>query len=354
MQRATKGTILTREQSTHRDGNAQPSEYILLLPKAELHLHLEGAIEPETVLELARNHGQELDPEELRKLYHYTDFTGFLLCFREITKHLQTPEDYELITYRLMERLNKDNVLHAEVYVAVGVILYWKRDWEAIFEGLERGRRRGELDFGVSLYWIADAVRHFGPEACQTVVDCAAKLVDRNVVGFGIGGDERRAAPELFRDVYASAARHGLRLTCHAGETVGPESVWSAIRELGAERIGHGLTSHKDADLMKHLRDTQIPVEVSVTSNVRTGCCESFECHPVRRFYQEKLLVTLNTDDPALFGTTMGREYQVAQDVYGFTNDELKQLAMNSFRASFLPEDEKRRMLQRFGKQEER
>lgn len=318
------------------------------LPKAELHLHLEGAIEPETVLELAHNHGQQIDPEELRKLFHYTDFTGFLMCFRGITQHLQTPEDYELITYRLMERLRKDNVLHAEVYVSVGVILLWGRNWEDIFEGLERGRQRGERDFGVSLYWIADAVRHFGAESCQAVVDRAARLVDRNVIGFGIGGDERRAGPELFRDVYASAARHGLRLTCHAGETVGPESVWGAVRELKAERIGHGLTSHQDAELMKHLRDEQIPVEVSVTSNVRTGCCESFERHPIRQFFDEQLLVTLNTDDPALFATTLGREYQVAQDRYAFTNDELKQLAMNSFRASFLPEEKKGEMLKAF------
>lgn len=346
--RRPRGTILRQKESTQTSSNGQPSAFILGLPKAELHLHLEGAIEPETVLELAANHGEEIDPEALRKLYQYTDFTGFLLCFRDITKHLRTPEDYELITYRLMERLKKENVLHAEVYIAVGVILYWGRHWDDIFEGLERGRQRGERDFGVSLYWIADAVRHFGPEACQQVVDRAAKLLDRNVVGFGIGGDERRAAPELFRDVYASAAAKGLRLTCHAGETVGPESVWGAIRVLGAERIGHGLNARKDAELMKYLRDEQIPVEVSVTSNVRTGCCECFEQHPVRQFFNEHLLVTLNTDDPALFGTTMAREYQVAQDVYGFTNDELAQVAMNSFRASFLPEDKKRQMLSKF------
>jgi aminodeoxyfutalosine deaminase len=345
---ATKGAILKHENLKQTHGNGQPSEFILALPKAELHLHLEGAIEPDTVLELVCNHGQEIDPLELRKLYEYTDFTGFLLCFRAITQYLQTPEDYELITYRLMERLKRDNVLHAEVYVAVGVCLYWERNWDDIFEGLERGRQRGERDFGVSLYWIADAVRHFGAEACQKVVDQAAKLVDRNVVGFGIGGDERRAAPGLFRDVYASAARQGLRLTCHAGETAGPESVWGALRELGAERIGHGLTSYEDPELMKHLRDAQIPVEVSLSSNVRTGCCESFRDHPIRHFYDEQLLVTLNTDDPALFGTTMAREYQVAQDVCGFSDDELRELAMNSFRASFLPENQKRQMLQRF------
>jgi aminodeoxyfutalosine deaminase len=326
----------------------QPSPFILALPKAELHLHLEGAIGPETVVEMARNHGQELDENEVRKFYQYTDFTGFLLCFREITRHLQTPEDYELITYRLMEHLRKENVLHAEVFVAVGTCLWWRRKWEDIFEGLERGRIRGERDFGVSLYWIADAVRHFGPEAAQCVVDEAAKLVDRNLVGFGIGGDERRAAPELFREVYASAARHGLRLTCHAGETNGPESVWGALNALNSERIGHGLSSCQDRDLMCHLRDSGIPVEVNITSNIRTGCCAAFHLHPVRHFFDQGLMVTLNTDDPAIFGTSLSREYQIAQDLYGFSDSELKQLAINSFRASFLPDDKKREFLRRF------
>ncbi|HYH00942.1 MAG TPA: adenosine deaminase, partial [Terriglobales bacterium] len=214
----------------------------------------------------------------------------------------------------------------------------------------ERGRIRGERDFGVSVLWIADAVRHFGPEAAQTVVDCSAKFMDRNMVGFGIGGDERRAAPELFREVYASAANHGMRLTCHAGESMGPQSVWGALKALRSERIGHGLTSHQDRELISHLRDTQVPVEVNITSNVRTGCCDGYGAHPVREFFDEKLLVTLNTDDPAMFGTSISQEYQIAQDLFGFTDEELKHLAMNSFRASFLPEDKKGEFLRKFEK----
>jgi aminodeoxyfutalosine deaminase len=322
-----------------------PSEFIRALPKAELHLHLEGAIEPDTVVELAANHGRQLDPAEVGKMFQYSDFTGFLLCFRAITEHLRSPDDYELITYRLMQRLAAENVLHAEVMVSVGVCHYWRRNFDDVFEAIERGRQQGERDFGVSVIWIADAVRHFGPEKAQCVVEHASKFTDRKMVGFGIGGDERRAAPELFHAVYADAARRGLRLTCHAGESVGPESVWGAIKALNTERIGHGLTCHRDSELMKFLRDRQIPVEVSVTSNLRTGCCESLEHHPLRKFFDEGLLVTLNTDDPALFGTSISREYQIAQNVYGFTDAELKQLAANSFRASFLPEDSKREYL---------
>src|SRR5207248_10375894 len=153
---------------------------------------------------------------------------------------LQTPADYELITYRLMEQLKSENVLHAEVFVSVGVCIWRKQDFAAIFEGLERGRQRGERDFGISLLWIFDAVRQFGAEAAQRVAELAVRFTDRNVVGFGIGGDERRAALELFRDVYAYCHDHGLHLTAHAGETAGPDSIWGALN-LKAERIGHGL-----------------------------------------------------------------------------------------------------------------
>jgi adenosine deaminase/aminodeoxyfutalosine deaminase len=326
-----------------------PTRFVRALPKAELHLHLEGAIEPETFRELAGNHGQALDPAEIAQFYSYSDFTGFLLCFRAITRYLQTPEDYELVSYRLMQRLAAENVKHAEVYIAVGTCLYWGRSFDEIFEGLERGRLRGERDFGISLYWIFDAVRHFGSDAAQCVAERAVKFRERgSVVGFGIGGDERRAAPELFRDVYAYASRHGLRLTCHAGESVGPESIWGALKELRTERIGHGLTSIHDPELLAHLRDAQVPIEISVTSNVRTGCCEKLEQHPVRRYFDLGLMITLNTDDPAMFETTIGREYQIAQDVFGFTDEQLKTLAMNSFKASFLHDDQKKEYLKLF------
>src|SRR4051794_1297242 len=165
------------------------------------------------------------------------------MAFKAVTERLRTPEDYEVITYRLLEKLKSQNVRHAEVYVSVGVI-YWRgQQFDAIFEGLERGRLRGECDFGVSLYWIFDAVRHFGVEAAQRVFAKAAELKHRNVVGIGLGGDERRGPAEWFGELYARAADQGLRLTCHAGESMGPESIWSALRDLKAERIGHGLTA---------------------------------------------------------------------------------------------------------------
>ncbi len=328
--------------------NPRPSAFVRSLPKAELHLHLEGAIEAQTLLEIQRSHGlQDATLAEVERLYQYSDFDGFLVSFKDITAHLKVPEDYELITYRLMERLKAENVLHAEVYVSVGVCLYRKQDFAAIFEALERGRLRGERDFGISLLWIFDAVRHFGSAEAQRVAELAVQYRERNVVGFGIGGDERRAGPELFREVYHYCAEHGLRLTAHAGETTGAESIWGALN-LGAERVGHALSAQQDRDLLQELGERQVPVEICVSSNVRTGVCPNVGDHPVRRYFDEGLMVTINTDDPSMFGTTLSGEYQLLQENFGFSDDHLRELARNSFEAAFLPAKKKVEFLNLF------
>jgi aminodeoxyfutalosine deaminase len=327
--------------------STSPSAFIASLPKAELHLHLEGSIDPPTLLELKKRHGKKGTLSEIEQLYRYKDFTGFLMAFKAVTEELQTPEDYELITYRLMEKLKADNVLHAEVYVSVGVCLWRKQDFSAIFKGLERGRERGEHDFGVSLLWIFDAVRQFGADKAQHVADLAVLLRSPSIIGFGIGGDERQAAPELFRDVYTYAANNGLRLTAHAGETAGPGSVWGALN-LPAERIGHGLTAWQDPELVEELSTRQIPVEICITSNLRTGVCPTIAEHPVRNYFDQGVMVTLNTDDPAMFATSLSREYQLAQDTFGFTDEHLRELARNSFEASFLPAEKKLQFLDIF------
>lgn len=342
-----------------------PSDFILALPKAELHLHLEGSVSPETLCELSRRHNspfpwennrytpladshRELSLEDAESLYRYEDFTGFLMAFKAVTERMRDPEDYELVTYRLMERLASERVIHAEVFVSVGVVFWRGQDFDPLFEGMERGRQRGERDFGVSLLWIFDAVRHFGPDEGQKVVAKAIQFRDRNVVGIGIGGDERKAGPELFDEVYALAAENGLRLTAHAGETVGPQSIRGAIEVLRAERIGHALHAHQDDELMQILVTRQVPLEICISSNVRTGCCLGIEHHPVKRYVREGCMVTLNTDDPSMFGTTLAREYQIAQDTFGLTDDQLSEIAKNSFRASFLADEKKREYLALF------
>jgi aminodeoxyfutalosine deaminase len=326
---------------------SRSSSFLATLPKAELHLHLEGAIAPSTLHELQLSHGLNPTLADVEKLYQYDDFTGFLMAFKNITEHLQKPEDYELITYRLMERLKAEQILHAEVYVSVGVCLWRKQDFAAIFEGLERGRQRGERDFKISLLWVFDAVRQFGAERAREVADLAVQFGDRHVVGFGIGGDEQKGSPELFRDVYAYCKDHGLRLTAHAGESAGPESIWGALN-LQAERIGHGLTAQQDADLVQELSERQIPVEICVTSNLRTGVCKDITQHPVRSYFDHGLMITINSDDPAMFRTTLTREYQLLQEHFAFTEEQLRELARNSFEASFLPAEKKLEFLNLF------
>jgi aminodeoxyfutalosine deaminase len=323
------------------------SNLVLSLPKAELHLHLEGSIEPATLLELRQRHGMGgASLGEAEQLYNYKDFAGFLSAFKDATGHLRTAEDYELITYRLMGRLKEQNVLHAEVTVSVGVCLWRNLDFVAIFEGLERGRARGEKDFGISLLWIFDAVRQFGAEKARSVVDLAIRLRDRNVIAFGIGGDERAGPPEWFAGVYAVAAEHGLHLTAHAGETAGPESIWGALN-LDAERLGHALTAGQDPELIEELAERQVPIEICVTSNVRTGGCELVQ-HPVRRYFDQGLMLTLNSDDPAMFHTSLTEEYAQVQETFGFTDEHLRELARNSFEASFLPAEKKVEFLNLF------
>ncbi len=338
------------------------SPFIASLPKAELHLHLEGTVTPETLSELSRRHNtplpvennryapdpnsaRELSVADVEQLYRYTDFPGFLLAFKAVTERLRTPEDYELITYRMMQQLHAQNVLHAEVFVSVGVVLWRGQDFAPLFAGMERGRLRGEQDFDVSLLWIFDAVRHFPVEEAAKVVDLAIHyrehpLGQPSVVGIGIGGDETRAEAKLFHDVYRHAAKHGLHLTAHAGETVGPESIFAALN-IGAERIGHGLHAEADRELMEILAERQVPIEVCISSNVRTGCCRRLEDHPVRRMFDQGLMITLNSDDPSMFQTTLNQEYQLAHEVFHFTEDQLREVARNSFEASFLPAEKK-------------
>jgi aminodeoxyfutalosine deaminase len=332
------------------------------LPKAELHLHLEGSVDPPTLSELSRRHptpmsttnnrytniadsGRVFSEDEARALYAYENFTGFMLAFKAVTERLRTADDYELVTYRMMQKLHAQGVVHAEVYISAGVVHWRGQEFAPLFEGAERGRKRGERDFGMSLYWIFDAVRHFGIDEARRVVEEAIRFKANNVAGIGIGGDERKAGPEQFREVYEHAAAHGLRLTVHAGETVGPEGIWGALRELKPDRIGHGLHAIEDPELVRYMADNQIPIEVCITSNVKTGCCLALTDHPVRRLFDAGVPIVLNTDDPDMFHTDLLSEYRIARDVFGFTDDELRKLARNSFRSSFLSEIRKQQLL---------
>ena len=325
-------------------------EWLRGLPKAELHLHLEGTIKPETLVELSQRHDAEpLTLETAKKLYTYEDFVGFLMSFKAVTERLRGPDDYELITYNMIRELASQGVVHAEVYISFGIIYYWKKaEVEPYVEAIERGRVRGEKDFGTTVLWIIDAVRHFGVEEGARVFRKAAELraTYPSIVGIGIGGDEARGPADQFRELYAEAKAAGLRLTAHAGESVGPKSVWSAIN-IGAERIGHALTAQNDSELMDVLSAKQIPLELNVTSNIRTGCCEELDRHPVKMYFESGLMVTINSDDPPMFGSNLLEEYVLVEKRFEFSLEQMRELAANSVEASFLPPQRKLELLRR-------
>jgi aminodeoxyfutalosine deaminase len=324
--------------------NESTGSFLRSLPKAELHLHLEGTVTPETLVELSERHpAGRLTLEQAQALYRYVDFSGFLMAFKAITERLVTPDDYELITWRMAQALVAQGIVHAEVYVSVGVVYYWRRiEFEPLFAGMERARLRAERELGLTILWIFDAVRHFGVEEAARVFRKAAEMRKEHasIAAIGIGGDERRMPAEPFAALYAEARDAGLRLTAHAGETTGPESIWGALN-IGAERIGHGLSAQHDAELMDILAERQIPVEICMTSNVRTGSCSSLREHPMRRYFESGLMITLNSDDPALFGSDLAGEYRLAQQEFCLTDEQLRELAANSIEASFLPPERK-------------
>ena len=295
-------------------------------PLAELHLHLDGSVEPETLLEI----DPSLTREEIAANTSYSDFAGFLKSFVWVNKRLRTPDDYARVARRLFDRLEREGVTYAEVILSVGVVLWKEQNLPPIYGALIREASRSRI----TVRWIFDAIRQFGPETAKPVFDLAAERVGEGVIAIGLGGDEERGPARLFADLYREARDRGLRLTCHAGEMAGPASVWEAL-EIGSERIGHGIRAIEDPTLVAHLTAKNIPLEVCITSNLRTGAVASLAAHPVRRLYDAGVPIILNSDDPALFGCTLTSEYELAAREFGFTEGQLAGLARNAFRYAF-------------------
>ena len=325
------------------------SSRIASLPKAELHLHLEGSIQPATVCGLTAQYGVVISQEEVRQRYAYRHFPGFIEAFKWVTSFLREPQDYALIARDLGEHLLMQNVVYAEVTLSIGVMLLRKQQPEANFEAILRATKPFESR-GLRFRWIFDAARQFGADAAMEVVESARRCDSKEILAFGMGGDELSIPTDVFRPAYEKAAELGLHRVMHAGEVGGPEKIREAIDLLGAERIGHGIAAIHDPALMDLLAELRIPLEVCPGSNLKTGALAlqlqeeavRIEKHPLPKLLRHGIPVVLSTDDPAMFHTTLHAEYENAARM-GLLEGELARIVEMAFQYAFSPAGEMRR-----------
>jgi aminodeoxyfutalosine deaminase len=318
------------------------SNRIASLPKAELHLHLEGSIQSATVCALTARHGLVMTEDEVRRRYAYRDFPEFIEAFKWVTMFLRDPEDYALIAHDLAEHLLTQHVVYTEVTLSVGVMLLRKQRPEANFEAVLRATEPFESR-GLRFRWVFDAARQFGADAAMEVVESAKRCNSKEVVAFGMGGDELSVPTEEFRPSYDRAAQIGLHKLMHAGEVGGPEKIREAIELLGAERIGHGIAAIHDSELMDLLAERKIPLEICPASNVRTAALAKqlrredarIEDNPLPRLFRHGIPIVLSTDDPAMFHTTLHEEYANAARM-GLQEHELARIVEMGFEHAFL------------------
>jgi adenosine deaminase len=313
---------------------------IVNLPKAELHLHLEGSIRPAIAQQLALRSGVAISEEEIRRRYNYGNFTEFIEAFKWVTAFLRKPEDFALLAGDVAEQLLEQNVVYAELTLSVGIMLLRNQNPQANFEAMLEATRPFE-ERGLYMNWIFDAVRQFGVEPAMDVVEWAGRCASRRIVAFGIGGDELSIPTRDFRPVYWRAGEIGMRRLIHAGEIGGPDKIREAIELLGAERIGHGIAIIHDSSLMDLVAERGIPMEVCPVSNLRTGALSrqlkrdaTLDEHPLLPLFRRGVPVVLSTDDPAMFHTSLVEEYEHAHAM-GFSEGELTKLVAQSFQHSF-------------------
>jgi aminodeoxyfutalosine deaminase len=317
------------------------------LPKAELHLHLEGSIRPSVAVALAARHGVAVTEDEVRQRYAYTDFSAFIEAFKWVTSFLREPGDFAIVVKDLAEQLVEQNVVYAEVTLSVGVMLLRKQNPQANFEAILAAAEPFERR-GLRLNWIFDAVRQFGADLALEVVDWAKRCNSPRIVAFGIGGDELSIPTKAFQNVYKHAWYCGLHRLIHAGEIGGPDQVREAVEILGVERVGHGIAAMHDPGLMDLLAAHRIALEICPVSNLRTGALvrqlrrdeASIREHPLPQLLRHGIPVVLSTDDPPMFHTSLREEYVHAQEM-GLSQIELEQLVSNSFAFSFLTSQER-------------
>ena len=334
-------------------------DFIQKMPKAELHVHLEGSIRPETLLTLTERNQIRLpfqDIQGVQEFYRFRNFAHFLDVYVTVTKCLRTPEDYELIAYEFGRQCSWQNIRYAEVtFSMISNMTHSGLPWPIILDGINAGRARASADFGLRWNWVFDIVRN-SPEEQDELLEIALAVRDRGVVALGLGGDETNFPPNLFTATFERARQAGLPSVPHSGETAGPASIWEALKLLHADRLGHGVRSIEDPLLVEYLRQRQIPLEVCPTSNLRTGALArqvsmarpTLADHPLGRLVAAGVPVTLSTDAPAMFHTDLVSEYANCTSLLGLSAAETLGLVEAGFHHAFLPASEKQALVQRF------
>ena len=316
------------------------------LPKVELHLHLEGAAPPAFIAGLAKEKHLDISGVfDERGNYRYKDFRDFLKVYEAATSALQTPRDYQRLVLAVLEESAASGVVYCETFVSPDFcggrdIGAWREYLHAIREAADQAER----EMGITLRGIITCIRHFGPEKARQTALCAADTAGDWIVGFGIAGDENVAEPKDFRWSFDCAREAGLRLTAHAGEWGGPESVRAAVQDLAVERIGHGVRAIEDLALVDELAEKGIVLEVCPGSNVTLGVYPSFRDHPIAELDRRGVRVTISTDDPPFFHTTMAREYENLQRAFDWDEAQFRRIARQSLDAAFCDADTKGRI----------
>ncbi|MEU2544936.1 adenosine deaminase [Streptomyces roseolus] len=323
--------------------------FIAGLPKAELHVHHVGSASPRIVSELAARHPDSkvpTDPEALADYFTFTDFAHFIEVYLSVVDLVRTPEDVRLLTFEVARDMARQNIRYAELTVTPYSSTRRGIDERAFMAAIEDARKAAEAEFGTVLRWCFDIPGEAGLEAAEETTRLATTdgVRPEGLVSFGLGGPEIGVPRPQFKPYFDRARAAGLHSVPHAGETTGPETVWDALRDLGAERIGHGTSSVRDPELLAHLAEHRIALEVCPTSNIATRAVAALDEHPIRAMVDAGVLVTVNSDDPPMFGTDLNSEYAVAARLLDLDERGLAALAKNAVEASFLDPAGKRRL----------
>ncbi|MFK0231444.1 adenosine deaminase [Streptomyces vinaceus] len=323
--------------------------FIAGLPKAELHVHHVGSASPRIVAELASRHPDSnvpTDPEALADYFTFTDFAHFIEVYLSVVDLVRTPDDVRTLTYEVARDMARQNIRYAELTITPYSSTRRGIDEKAFMEAIEDAREAAETELGVILRWCFDIPGEAGLEAAAETARLAVELRPEGLVSFGLGGPEIGVPRPQFKPYFDAARAAGLHSVPHAGETTGPETIWDSIRELGAERIGHGTSATQDPELLAYLAEHRIALEVCPTSNIATRAVTDLDRHPVKEMVQAGVLVTINSDDPPMFGSDLNNEYAVAARLLDLDERGLAQLAKNAVEASFLDEAGKARIIE--------